>query len=329
MDKDIKEYFEGKLMLSKEEEIRRYMAENSDNVELSDTMYDIFEKNVITDNALAEDAFNRVCGRLCLLNISRHHSRIRPGLMMAAAFASAVCLFFAGVAGYSLYDSSHSGTWMEIRVPDGESSVLTLSDGTELRVSPGSRVTYPEMFRGKERIIFLDGELFADVAKDDRCPFVIKSGNISVNVVGTRFIFKSFAMDRNAHLQLLEGSVRVDIDTGDGEKELLMQPGDFMTYDRTSGNVDLKTISVNSVEKGRADDNLMFYNDTFEDIARTLERRFGVRIVVTDKRLAESRFVAFFSNGESLETILSMLNGKQTMKIEKVGKEFYIGPKNQ
>ena len=84
--------------------------------------------------------------------------------------------------------------WFEKQVPYGEIASLALPDGTHLHLNSGSRITYPSAFTGKERRIFVDGEIFADVAKDPHKPFIIRSGDVGIRVLGTKFNFKSLSL---------------------------------------------------------------------------------------------------------------------------------------
>ena len=89
--------------------------------------------------------------------------------MLVVPLLCAVWLLYA--------DRKPEAEWLEQQVPYGEMASLTLPDGTQLHLNSGSRITYPSAFTGKERRIFVEGEIFADVAKDPRKPFIIQSGS--------------------------------------------------------------------------------------------------------------------------------------------------------
>lgn len=50
-----------------------------------------------------------------------------------------------------------------------------------------SRLAYPTVFKGKERVVSLEGEAYFKVAKDAAHPFIVKSGNLQIRVLGTEF----------------------------------------------------------------------------------------------------------------------------------------------
>lgn len=54
-----------------------------------------------------------------------------------------------------------------------------------LHLNAGTRFTYPSSFQGSERRVFIEGEVFAEVAKNPEQPFIIASGDVDVKVLGT------------------------------------------------------------------------------------------------------------------------------------------------
>ena len=129
-------------------------------------------------------------------------------------------------------NTAESVRWLECIVPMGQTRSISLSDGTVLHLNAGSRVTYPSVFQGAERRIFLDGEVFADVSHDPEHPFIIESGQLQVNVLGTRFDFKSYRNENHSELILVEGKVRLDIDCGESVRQVVMEKGTSLTLDR-------------------------------------------------------------------------------------------------
>jgi hypothetical protein len=65
-------------------------------------------------------------------------------------------------------------------------------------------------------------------------------------------------------------------------------------------------------------------NETLENSAADLERRFGVEIIVEGKTLANTRYYASFINGEDIESILNTLNSSKSMRIRKLNDAYII-----
>ena len=95
-----------------------------------------------------------------------------------------------------------------LSIPRGETFKVVLSDGTEVLLNSDSRLSYPTVFKGKERVVSLEGEAYFNVTKNTEHPFIVKSGNVQVRVLGTEFNMCSYTPD-NVRVTLIEGKVAV------------------------------------------------------------------------------------------------------------------------
>jgi ferric-dicitrate binding protein FerR (iron transport regulator) len=73
-----------------------------------------------------------------------------------------------------------------------------LYDGTKIWLSPSSALQYQDQLVNSLREVTLDGEAFFEVAKDKKHPFIIHSGRMQTEVVGTSFNIKSYSTMTNA-----------------------------------------------------------------------------------------------------------------------------------
>ena len=112
-----------------------------------------------------------------------------------------------------------SAKYNQLIIPKGKMSRLTLSDGTKVWVNANTRIVYPAEFTGKQREIYVDGEIFLDVVHDDR-PFIARTKGLNVEVMGTRFNVCAYDSRKLERVVLVEGSVQVADNTG-GNKRVL------------------------------------------------------------------------------------------------------------
>ena len=75
----------------------------------------------------------------------------------------------------------------QLVVPKGRRAEITFADGTHLWANSDSRVVYPQEFSEDRREIFISGEVYLNVAPDKNHPFVVKSRDFNVKVLGTSF----------------------------------------------------------------------------------------------------------------------------------------------
>ena len=320
----LKKYFYGELPPSEEQQVQQWLAEHGDDPQVVEALDKLMGEQENADERLSAQAFDSVKKKLGI-----KHNKISKYVVTALKWMSvAACFILLPFFSALVHESRQCDVkWMEIKVPNGTYRELHLADGTHLHLNAGTRVTYPSDFNSKERKIFVDGEVFAEVTKNPECPFVIVSGDVSVNVYGTTFNFKSYSESECVELLLLDGAVTMDIDTPCCSKELSLHPGEMIQFDRSTGEIDLKPFTPHlyrGFHEGRA---LHFFNIGLRDIAMDLERYFGTKVVLLDESLAENRYFALFTNNETLEQILEGINMDGKMKYSSKNGVIYISKK--
>ncbi|MCB0665347.1 MAG: FecR domain-containing protein [Saprospiraceae bacterium] len=112
-----------------------------------------------------------------------------------------------------------------------------LPDNTTVALSEGTTIRHlkPEQFlQSPQRDVFMEGEGTFEVMPDSLRPFTVITDLTSVNVLGTRFIYR--ATGDYSESENLEGQVRFA--TNDGTNEVVLNPGDKASYDGTNWEVD-------------------------------------------------------------------------------------------
>ena len=109
-----------------------------------------------------------------------------------------------------------------IVIPIGGEYQVKLSDGTMVWLNSDSRLKIPTAFVGNERRVFLSGEAYFDVVKNDRKPFIVETDLGNIKVYGTEFNVKRYSGDRQLKATLVEGSIGF---SNDQVAELKLQPG--------------------------------------------------------------------------------------------------------
>ena len=97
-----------------------------------------------------------------------------------------------------------------IRVPQGGEYGVVLADGTKVWINSESELKFPSVFKGKERLVEVKGEAYFDVTKDTEHPFVVKTGQTAIRVLGTSFNVCGYAEDGFEQTTLVSGAVEVD-----------------------------------------------------------------------------------------------------------------------
>lgn len=109
-----------------------------------------------------------------------------------------------------------TASYNQLIVPRGRHATLLLSDGTKLWINAGSRVIFPVAFAESKREIYVDGEIYLEVTRNESSPFIVKTDRMQVNVQGTSFNIKSYGDEDTDHVVLVTGSVQVRTAKGEG-----------------------------------------------------------------------------------------------------------------
>lgn len=323
----LKRYFLGQLSPQEEVRVQDWLVEHSEDPQVQEALEAIMEEMETGDMEVSSAAYEKVSARLGLERKSRFENTIRTVGRWAMGFAVCAMLSLLGAFVYDRLSVPEQADWLEVKVPYGQTDELVLADGTRLHLNAGTRVTYPSVFLGSERKVFIEGEVFAQVAKNPEHPFIIASGDVDVKVLGTTFNFKAYDNTECVELILLEGAVQVDIDANTRTKHIQLHPGEMVQYDRKSGEIEMKDFQPHLYKGFHDDGSIHFFNLRLSDIASDLERLFGVKVVLLDEKLADTRYFAWFSNNETLDQILDGINVDGRMKFRKKDNVIYISKK--
>ena len=97
----------------------------------------------------------------------------------------------------------------ECFVANGEQKQVKLPDGTKGWLNSGSLLVYDKHFRGKRRLLFLNGEARFQVAKDPTKPFLVKTAHMTVKALGTVFNLNAYSDQDVTIATLEEGKIQV------------------------------------------------------------------------------------------------------------------------
>jgi transmembrane sensor len=88
-----------------------------------------------------------------------------------------------------------------------ERAELLLSDGTRVRLAPGSRLRIDADFGVDRRDVQLDGLAYFDVVHDRGRPFTVFAGNASAMDLGTQFVVRAYPEDSAVQVAVRSGAV--------------------------------------------------------------------------------------------------------------------------
>ena len=109
------------------------------------------------------------------------------------------------------------------------------------------------------------------------------------------------------------------------ERLVRLSPGEMLQFDKESYKLEINPFPAEEYKSYGDNGAIRFNNLKMSDIAKDLERRFDVKIVIADEKIANTRYLAFFTNHESLEQILKAISdNNRNMKIDRKEGVFYL-----
>ncbi len=160
-------------------------------------------------------------------------------------------------------------------IPKGKKANLILSDGTDIWANSATRLVWPAEFRRDRREIYVEGETYLDVARDEGRPFMVKTSKFDIKVLGTSFNVSAYPSDPASSVVLVEGKVNI---IGQGQREVNMNPGQLVSI--REGNPK-KPVTVDVKPYVCWVDNLLIYEDErLENVFRKLGLHYDKNFVL-------------------------------------------------
>ena len=205
----------------------------------------------------------------------------------------------------------------------GSKGSFTLPDGTRVWLNSNSKLVYPEAFRDKQRIVSLEGEAYFEVAENKEQAFVVRSGDVRVEALGTAFDLAGYPSDSLVEAVLLEGSLRIS--GKDFPRGVVLKPNRLFAY-----NKEKKEARVHKAKAGLYIDwiknRLVFDNDCLADIKISMEGWYNVSIDCPEDFANHTR-MSFTIRGESIDEILKAMSFIVHIRYSVEGRRVKIIPK--
>lgn len=250
-------------------------------------------------------------------------------------FFKVAAVFLVGfVASWLVFNQSNLAVsnktaYNVIETPKGSSTTINLPDGSKIWLNAGSRLRYPQEFSLNSRNVFLEGEAFFEIAKDQNRQFLVKTPDLTVKVFGTKFNVKSYPGDPTVETTLVEGSVSIQKNLADGKaegNEIKMEPNQRIVLYKgpekvTQGDSPVKKIENVPARKAKfviskriqtdrftswKDGQLIIKSEPMIKLAVTLERRYNVKIHFEDEEIKQSRFTGTIED-ETIEQVMAAI----------------------
>ena len=193
-----------------------------------------------------------------------------------------------------------------INVPYGKRFNLQLSDGTEVYLNSGTIMEYPVSFLPNQtRSVYIEGEAFFNVKKAANTIFEVRSNQIIASVYGTKFNFKNFSEDFSSDIVLVEGSLGISSENTNDIN--MLSPGYKASIDKEIFKISKSKVN-SKIYTSWVDGDVIFRNETFDQIVQKLQRLYNITII-NNSKISNQLFNASINvEKEKIEDVLGYFN---------------------
>jgi transmembrane sensor len=284
MNKDLLfKFFEGKSSLDEEKKIREWMEESNTNFNCFMKTRREYDIQILSGSNV----------------IASNKKKLIPLQWIVGAAATIIILIIGGIYLFNIENNIEQ--YNTIIVPAGQRVNLILSDNTNLWLNANTEFRYPTEFSKKNRTVYLDGEAYFEVSKDENKPFIVKTSKGDVHVTGTSFNVEAYSKFDNFVTSLFEGGVDIYIKDN---KSVTLFPNELGILENNQFLI--KNITDNDHYLWK-DGLISFRNKGIEEILISLEKYFDIEIQINTSNLPQHTYTGKFRHSDGVEYALRVL----------------------
>lgn len=229
--------------------------------------------------------------------LNRKKPEWRAGKPIWLSIAASVILVMTGVflsdrfspkdiepelAGLETFNTSTSR--QRIILPD--SSVVTLAEGASIATS--------ESYGHQTRTVRLKGEAFFEIRPDPKIPFLVYSGDLVTEVLGTSFAIKPEAKTKTIEVSVATGKVSVyssEKDRNQRRRGVIITPNQKAVYDMESKTIRQDLVDDPKIVVNSPPESVFKFDETpVREVLSVLRQAYQMEIVVNNSELNECLF---------------------------------------
>ncbi|ALL08568.1 hypothetical protein AQ505_25755 [Pedobacter sp. PACM 27299] len=232
------------------------------------------------------------------------------------SWISVAAAIVIAIGTYAMLDKKEYGTTIPtlaasnqsitIKTAYNERKTITLSDGSKVTINGLTELKLDPNYNHDNRILWLSGEAFFEVAKDREKPFIVITGKTATTALGTSFKINNYSRRNETSVMLNTGKVSVGkILNQQVKEELILSPGEQVDI-----SADADKLVKTTFNRQKIDDwnnrNLVFSKASLQEIKSLLKETYGIEITAKNEPKNPIAFTGKFY-GKSLKEVLSAI----------------------
>ena len=222
------------------------------------------------------------------------------------------------------------GTWLILKTStitqSSEIAVvkdIELPDGSVIKLNSDSKISYEKGFGQDHRNISLKGEAYFKVKPDKEHLFIIKTGNASIEVVGTEFNVNAYSDELEVKVVVKEGKVKL-YDHKKPDKEIILSGGQAGSFNKNRKYLSKEPV-FNPNEIAWVTRMIEFYDTRLTEVGSILQNTYHKSFIISDK-VKNCPITVTFENLE-LEQVLKILESTLDLEISEDNDKIYVSGK--
>ena len=323
IDKIITSYTESKIDNSAKNKFHEWLIDEDCCDDKETALLDIWNKT--TDQATGNtiESFNTLSANLQRTTETKYkrYSILRY-VVTAACIAVAVAVTYF-IMEEQTTDPSFNESYSGIAAKD----TILLPDGSTVYTNSKTLVVYPQSFGTENRILYLSGEAYFKVERNDDLPFIVKAGEFTVTALGTEFDVASYAEDMYFKATLITGSISVEHTTKD--TNIILSANKQFVYDKLLREESVKIVDINEVTAWQRGE-LIFRNVTMREVLDVIERNYDVALQYNTDTFDDDRYNLRFKKNIPINEIMAILKiVSGSFDYTMAGNSYYITSKEK
>lgn len=318
--------------------IKQWVTAHPENEQYFAQLYEAWQNSLLLDhNAIDTDKAYRLFASKISDNRQPAKKAYKARLAVAAVVAVIVTATFL-----LKNNQADVAPLNQLAAKPGNIRKVTLTDGTVVWLNSGSTLKYSEDFGKKNRRVYLEGEGFFEIAPGKKnIPFIVNTKNYLIRDIGTRFNLKAYPNDSFFETSVVNGEVSIeDKEHKDNamNRIYIKQKQTLRIWNRRSeqaealngfNNAPVKSYNEIQITQftsdkeanyiGWKDNLLVFDSNTLRDISKVLERRYDVKINISDTVLHNIKYSGNFKNVASIDKVLDIIKQNTPISYSKSG----------
>lgn len=212
----------------------------------------------------------------------------------------------------------------QLLIPHGSSSKVVLSDNSIVWLNAGSSLIYPSVFDHEIREVVLFGEAYFNVSKDNKKPFIVRTTELEIQVLGTQFNVSAYQEENVIQAVLKEGSVAIrKAGTKESKDDIILRPNQLISFDKstqiakvTNVNTDFYTLWTDGL--------LCFEKLDLNRVVKKIERYYDIAIQFEDPMTGTIRISGKLDLKQNKEEVFKYLSLVSYSEIEQKNEKYFL-----